>query len=103
MWSKHLVHHRGVCHSRAVLLCPSSPSRNCLSEALVRILRDLCPLGLASLLRALASGPAELEVARTLPAQTPFTSWSMCSLWSFQACRDLYRSRSHRTVPFSRM
>ena len=33
MWNKHLVHHRGVCHGRAVLSCPSSPSRSCLSEA----------------------------------------------------------------------
>lgn len=71
--------------------------------ALVRILRGLRPLGPASLPPPLASGPAGLDVARTLPAQTPFTSWSMCSLWSFQACRDLYRSRSHWTVSFSRI
>lgn len=37
------------------------------------------------------------------PSPGSRTSWSMCSLWSFQACRDLYRSKSHWTVSFSRI
>lgn len=31
------------------------------------------------------------------------TSWSMCSLWSFQACRDWYTPVSHFTVALDRM
>lgn len=63
----------------------------------------LSPLGLASLPSQGGWGPTELVVARNCPSPDSVTSWSMCSLWSFQACRDLYRSRSHWTVSFSRM
>lgn len=31
------------------------------------------------------------------------TSWSICSLWSFQACRDWYTPVSHFTVALDRM